>query len=83
MTQTTHRWADELKESVELLKTMRDEVKVQVHLGGMEVKDRFTALENRMELEQQSARNTFKELIAGYREVKAQLKQTNDFDGRS
>jgi hypothetical protein len=75
MTNPTHRWAEELKDSVEVLKTVRDEVKVQVHLGSMEAKARFTALETRLENEQLAVRNSLKEMIAGFREVKEQLKR--------
>ena len=35
----------ELKKGVELLRTLRDEVKVKLHLAGMDVKDQWAKLE--------------------------------------
>ncbi len=35
----------ELKKGVDLLKTLRDEVKVKLHLAGMEAKDQWAKLE--------------------------------------
>jgi hypothetical protein len=35
----------ELKRGVELLRTMRDEIKVKLHLAGMDVKDQWAKLE--------------------------------------
>jgi len=39
----------ELDKSTKLLKTLRDEVRVQLHLGGLEVKDEWRRLEPRLE----------------------------------
>ena len=36
---------NELKKGVDLLRTLRDEVKVKVHLAGMDAKDRWAKLE--------------------------------------
>jgi hypothetical protein len=35
----------ELQKGSELLKTLRDEIKVKLHLGGMEAKDQWAKLE--------------------------------------
>jgi hypothetical protein len=35
----------ELQKGAELLKTLRDEIKVKLHLGGMEAKDQWAKLE--------------------------------------
>ena len=35
----------EMKKGVDLLKTLRDEVKVKLHLAGMDVKDQWARLE--------------------------------------
>jgi hypothetical protein len=35
----------ELQKGAELLKTLRDEIKVKLHLGGMEAKDQWEKLE--------------------------------------
>lgn len=77
MKQQTNRWADELKDSVEAVRAIRDELKVQLHLANMDAKNRFEALENKLENEQLKARNTFREMIEGFREVKAELAKTN------
>jgi transposase len=39
----------ELAKSLELLRTLRDEAKVKLHLGGMDAKDRWNKLEPRIE----------------------------------
>lgn len=39
----------ELEKSATLLRKMRDEVRVQLHLGGMEVKQEWNKLEPRLE----------------------------------
>jgi hypothetical protein len=36
---------DELKKSADLLRTLRDEIKVKVHLAGMDAKDQWAKLE--------------------------------------
>jgi hypothetical protein len=45
MSQTTTDLKDELKKSLELLQTLRDEVRVKLHLAGMDVKDEWAKLE--------------------------------------
>ena len=39
---------NQLKKSLEQLETLRDEVRVRVHLAGMELKDEWTKLEPRL-----------------------------------
>ena len=70
MGNTTHRWAEELSSAATTLGTIKDEVQVQLHLGSMEAKQRFEALETRLENEQLAMHKSFKELVAGFREVK-------------
>jgi len=36
---------NEMKKGVDLLKTLRDEIKVKLHLAGMDVKDQWAKLE--------------------------------------
>ena len=72
MTQT-NRWAEELKDSVEAVRALRDEVKVQLHLASMEARERFTALEAKLENEQLRAKKGLKEVTDGFREVKQEL----------
>lgn len=69
----TERWADEVTDSLEALRTMRDEVKVQIHLLGMEAKQRFEALEQRLDGDQLTARKNLHELAKSLRLLKDEL----------
>lgn len=73
MSATSKRWSDEVKESVEALKAMRDEVKVQLHLANMEAKQKFEALEQRLDNQQLNVRKTMHELAAEFRLLKDEL----------
>ena len=60
MTQTTNRSAaelkDEVKKGLDHLKTLRDEVRVRLHLAGMEAKEEWNKLEPHLLDVEQSAR---------------------------
>ena len=71
MSDKTHPWTEELADAGRTLRTMKDELKVQMHLGSMEAKKRFAELETRLENEQLAIRKSFKEMADGFREVKA------------
>lgn len=73
MSDTTHRWADEMKTGFDALKTMRDELKVQMHLAGMDAKARFAELEHRLDSEQLTARKNLSDLTASFRVLKDEL----------
>ena len=73
MSDMTNRWADEMKDGFEVLKAMRDELKVQMHLAGMEAKARFAELEHRLDSEQLTARKNLSELTASFRVLKDEL----------
>lgn len=73
MNDTTHRWAEEMKDGYEVLKTVRDELKVQMHLAGMDAKERFAKLEQRLDNEQLNARKNLSELTASFRTLKDEL----------
>ena len=45
MTTTTQRLEDEMKQGLALLQTMRDEVRLQIHLAGLEARDEWNLLE--------------------------------------
>ncbi len=45
MSQTTKELKNEVKRSISLLYTLRDEVKVKLHLAGMDAKDEWRKLE--------------------------------------
>ena len=75
MSNTTQRWAEEMKDGFESLKAMRDELKVQMHLAGMDAKTRFAELEHRLDNEQLTARKNLNELTASFRIFKDELGQ--------
>ena len=49
MNHTTKDLKAELEKSAAMLRTLRDEVRVQLHLGGMTAKDEWRKLEPRLE----------------------------------
>jgi hypothetical protein len=49
MSDTANELKKELKKSLDLLRTLRDEVKVKLHLGGMDVKEQWKKLEPHLE----------------------------------
>jgi hypothetical protein len=49
MNQSTRDLKAELEKSAAVLRTLRDEVRVQLHLGGLEVKEEWRRLEPRLE----------------------------------
>lgn len=55
MSQTTAELKEELKKSLALLQTLRDEVRVKVHLAGMEIKDEWSKLEPHLAKVEQAA----------------------------
>ena len=59
MTKTNHRLEDEMKQGLALMQTMRDEVRLQIHLAGMEAKSEWNQLEPILaEVEQAAATMT-------------------------
>lgn len=49
MSKTTAELRSELKRSLALLQTLRDEVRVRLHLGSRDLKDEWNQLEPRIE----------------------------------
>jgi hypothetical protein len=49
MNRTTKDLKAELEKSAATLRALRDEVRVQIHLGGLDVKDAWRELEPRLE----------------------------------
>jgi hypothetical protein len=49
MADTPQNLRSELERSTALLRKLRDEVRVQLHLGGLDVKDEWLKLEPRLE----------------------------------
>lgn len=73
MSDAKHRWADEVKDSLDAVKTIRDELKVQMRLGSMDAKARFAELERRLDNEQLNVRKNLGELVASFRLLKEEL----------
>ena len=48
MSQTTDEMKADLQKNLESLQTLRDEIRVRIHLAGMEVKDLWNKLEPRL-----------------------------------
>jgi hypothetical protein len=49
MTESARDKSEELKKDLETLQTLRDEIRVRVHLAGMEVKRRWNELQPRID----------------------------------
>ena len=54
-TETTKELQQNLRESMKLLKTLRDEIRVELHLAGMDVKDQWKRLEHHFTEAEQAA----------------------------
>jgi hypothetical protein len=54
-TTTTTQLKGDIKKGLEALRTLRDEVKVQIHLAGMEAKEHWGKLEPRLEAVERAA----------------------------
>ena len=73
----------DIEKSLNLLRTLRDEVRVQVHLAGMEAKERWGDLEPRIDTVLQSAheatdssRDTVAEAVKLIRDFLGSLKKS-------
>lgn len=75
MRDTVEQLIHEARESLELLRTLRDEIRVELHLAEMEVQTRwheeyepyFSGAEKAVEEMEVSARNTIEDAIERYR----------------
>ena len=67
----------ELRKTVDVLKTMRDEIKVKLHLAGQEAKDRWQKIEPEIEKAGDQVAKTSKaaldELVTRVKEFKKDL----------
>jgi hypothetical protein len=83
MSQNTNDLKTEFKKSLALLQTLRDEVRVQIHLAGLDAKDRWNKLEPRMEAAAEKAageiteasRAVVDEAVGALKEFHASLKK--------
>jgi hypothetical protein len=75
---TTTDLKTEMKKSLELLRTLRDEVRVQLHLGGLEAKRRWDQLEPRLELVEKAAKDVTEASRTAVSEAVKSLKELRD-----
>jgi hypothetical protein len=57
MSQTTQELKAELDRSLAMLQTLRGEIRVKLHLAGMEAKDRWNKLQPTLDAAEQAAKN--------------------------
>jgi ElaB/YqjD/DUF883 family membrane-anchored ribosome-binding protein len=74
MSQTTTNVKAELEKSAALLRTLRDEVRVQLHLSGMEAKDAWHKLEPSLE---SALERAVKDVTDGSHAVLAELTEAH------
>lgn len=55
--EATNEIKQHLRESLRLLRTLRDEIRLEVHLAGMEAKEKWKSIEPRVEHAERMARN--------------------------
>jgi hypothetical protein len=80
MSQATQELKAELRKNLDTLRTLRDEIRVQVHLAGMEVKDAWNNLEPKLfEAEKlveevtEASRHRMNEILKKFQEFQATL----------
>jgi hypothetical protein len=71
---------DDIAKSLDLIRTLRDEVRLQLHLAGMEAKERWGSLEPRLEAVEkaaqeatESSRQAVQEAVGLLKEFRASL----------
>src|SRR5690242_18488205 len=84
MSNTSNELKNELKKSLGLLRTLRDEVRVKLHLGGMDVKEQWKKLEPHLEEVEKKAEDLTEASRAAVTEaVKRLQKVRSSLTGRS
>lgn len=80
MSQTTNDLKADLQKSLESLQTLRDEIRVRIHLAGMEAKDAWNELEPRLlgaeklaEEVSEASRSAISDLVQKVRDFRATL----------
>jgi len=75
MSQTTTELKNEVKKSLELLQTLRDEVRVKLHLASMDIKDQWTKLEPHLQKVEKAAEEATEASRAGLADAVKQIKK--------
>jgi hypothetical protein len=73
---------DEIQKSLDVIHTLRDEVRVKLHLAGMEAKERWSKLEERLEAVErtaqeatESSRQAVQDTVELLKEFRSKLKK--------
>jgi hypothetical protein len=79
----TTQLKDDIQKGLALIRVLRDEVRVQLHLGGMEAKERWSKLEDRLEAVEraaqqatESSRQAVQDTVHLLKEFRATLKKS-------
>jgi hypothetical protein len=79
MSQTSEELRKDWAQTKEILKTMRDEIRVRMHLAGMEAKQRFSQLDveaDKLSRDiEKTTRTAVEELVAKLRELRDSLEK--------
>lgn len=78
MSQTTNDLKTELQKSLSLLATLRDEVRVSLHLANMDAKDRWAKLEPHLTQVERAARDASEASRTAVLDAVASLKSLRD-----
>ncbi len=81
MSDTTKDLKAELDKSVSLLKTLRDEVRVKLHLAGMDAKDQWNKLEPHLDHVMDAAKDVSAASHTAVVEALASVKKLKDSIG--
>lgn len=79
MSQTTQELKQEMQKTLGLLQTLRDELRVKLHLATMDAKDEWSKIEDELE---QVERKAEKVSEASYEAVKQMLAKLRGFRSR-
>jgi hypothetical protein len=78
MSQTTEELKTELHKSVALLRTLRDEVRVSLHLAGLDARDQWARLEPHLAEVERAAREASEASRVALTDAVAKLKAFRD-----
>jgi hypothetical protein len=82
MSQTTDDLKDDLKKGLSVLQTLRDEVRVKLHLAGMNAKDQWKSLEPHLAEIEQAAGDISESSRAAVTDAVNKLKTFRDTLGK-
>ena len=78
MSDTKRPLKDEVKKNLENLQTLRDEVRVKIHLAGMELKNQWTKLEPRLDEVEKAAHDITESSRAALADAIKRLEQLRE-----